>query len=121
MSLGIVVAVGLIGGVGAIARFAVDGAVAARIGREFPYGTMLVNLLGAFGLGLLVGAAVSQNATRVLGTGLVGAFTTFSTWTLESHRLGEDGEVRLGALNFIVSLILGLAAAWAGRHVGGWL
>ena len=44
--------------------------------------------------------------------------TTFSTWALESHRLGEDGELRLGALNFAVSLVLGLLAAWAGRHVG---
>lgn len=121
MSFGIVLGIGLLGGVGAIARFGLDGVVAQRTGREFPYGTLAVNVLGAFVLGALVGAAVSEDTSRLWGTGLVGAFTTFSTWTLESHRLGEDGELRLGALNFLVSLIAGLAAAWAGRHVGGWL
>jgi CrcB protein len=53
-----------------------------------------------------------------VGTGLIGAFTTFSTWALESHRLGEDGELGLGALNLWLSLLVGLAAAWAGRHLG---
>lgn len=81
----------------------------------------MVNLLGAFVLGALAGAALSQTAYRVLGTGLIGAFTTFSTWALESHRLGEDGELRIGVVNFAVSLILGVGAAWAGRRVGGWL
>jgi len=81
----------------------------------------VVNLLGAFVLGALAGAALSQTAYRVLGTGLIGAFTTFSTWALESHRLGEDGELRIGVVNFAVSLILGVGAAWAGRRVGGWL
>jgi fluoride exporter len=121
VSAQIVLAVGLVGGIGAIARFALDGAVAARVGRGFPYGTLSVNLLGAFVLGLLAGAAVSPDVSRVVGTGLIGAFTTFSTWALESHRLGEDGELRLAMVNFVVSLILGVAAAWAGRHVGGWL
>ncbi len=116
-----VIAVGLVGGVGAIARFALDGAVAGRAGREFPFGTLLVNILGALALGVLVGAAVGANGYRVLGTGLIGAFTTFSTWAFESHRLGEDGELRLGFLNFAVSLVVGLGAAWAGRHIGGWL
>ena len=48
----------------------------------------------------------------------MGAFTTFSTWAFESHRLAEDGEGRLGALNFAVSLMLGVTAAWLGRHIG---
>ena len=114
-------AVGAVGGVGAIARFALDGRVAARAGREFPFGTLCVNVLGAFALGVLVGAALGGNAYRLLGTGLIGAFTTFSTWAFESHRLGEDGDLRLGLLNFVASLILGLASAWAGRHMGAWL
>jgi CrcB protein len=68
-----------------------------------------------------VGAAVGGNAYRLEGTGLIGAFTTFSTWVFESHRLGEAGELRLGAVNFAISLVLGVTAAWAGRHVGAWL
>jgi CrcB protein len=113
-----VLGVGLVGGSGAIARFLLDGAVASRIGREFPYGTLCVNVLGAFILGALAGAGVARDAYRLAGTGLIGAFTTFSTWTLESHRLGEDGEMRLGIMNFAVSLILGIGAAWAGQRIG---
>jgi CrcB protein len=121
MNLGIVIGIGLVGGAGAIARFALDGAVAARAGRAFPYGTLAVNVVGAFVLGVLVGAAISQDAYRLAGTGLIGAFTTFSTWAFESHRLGEDGELRLALLNFAASLAAGVCAAWAGRHIGALL
>jgi CrcB protein len=121
MSFLVVLGVGLIGGFGAIARFVLDGLVSGRVGRDFPYGTLVVNLSGAFLLGVVVGAALSQDAYRLVGTGLLGAFTTFSTWAFESHRLGEEGDLQLGATNFAVSLILGVGAAWFGRHVGGWL
>lgn len=115
----VVFAIGVLGGAGAILRFLLDGAVAGRLGRDFPYGTLAVNVLGSLALGVVVGAAVRGNAYDLAGTGLLGSFTTFSTWALESHRLGEDGQLRLGALNFGVSLILGVTAAWAGRHLGG--
>ena len=118
MSPAVVLAIGAIGGVGAIARFLLDGAVSSRLGRRFPFGTLAVNLSGSFVLGFLVGAALSERAYDVLGTGLIGAFTTFSTWALESHRLGEDGELHLGVVNFAVSLVAGVLAAWAGRHLG---
>jgi CrcB protein len=118
MSLGIALALGVLGGLGAIARFLLDGAVSLRLGRQFPFGTLVVNVLGAFALGVLVGEAVQGDAYSLGGTGVLGAFTTFSTWALESHRLAEDGQLRLGALNFVVSLALGLAAAWAGRRIG---
>jgi fluoride exporter len=114
----IVVVLGLAGGVGAVSRFALDGFVSDRTGRKFPFGTLAVNLLGAFGLGILFGAALDQNAYRVFGTGLIGGFTTFSTWVFESQRLGEDGELRLGGLNFAVSLVLGVGFAWVGRQIG---
>lgn len=118
MSVPVLLAVGGVGGVGAILRFVLDGAVSARVRGGFPCGTLIVNLTGAFILGLLVGVVPGQEADRIAGTGLIGAFTTFSTWTLESHRLGEDGQLRLGIVNFAVSVILGIAAAWAGRHLG---
>ena len=109
---------GALGGLGALARFLLDGAVDGRLGRGFPFGTLAVNISGAFALGVLAGAALEDNAYRLLATGLVGAFTTFSTWALESHRLGEDGQLRLGTLNFLASLALGVAAVWLGREVG---
>ena len=118
MSPLVVLCVGVLGGVGACARFALDGTVARRLGRAFPYGTLVVNISGAFLLGLLVGVALSGDSYRLAGVGLLGAFTTFSTWAFESHRLAEDGEGRSGALNFVVSLILGVGAAWLGRRIG---
>ncbi len=116
-----IMGVGVLGGVGAIARFLLDSAVGRRVGRGFPFGTLAVNISGAFVLGVLVGATLSADAYRLEGTGFIGAFTTFSTWALESHRLGEDGQLRLGMLNFAVSLVLGVAAAAIGRHLGAGL
>lgn len=120
MSLGIVLAVGAVGGLGAVARFVLDGSL-ARAGRGFPYGTFAVNTLGAFTLGILAALALSRDEYRVWATGLIGAFTTFSTWMLETHRLAQDGEARLGWLNLLVSLTAGLVAVWLGRELGGWI
>jgi fluoride exporter len=118
VTLPLLIGIGLAGGFGALARFALDGAVAARVTGEFPSGTLAVNLTGAFVLGALVGSTIGADGFRLAGTGFVGAYTTFSTWAFESHRLGEDGQLRLGALNFGVSLVLGVLAAWLGRHFG---
>lgn len=121
MSVSVVIGIGLLGGVGALSRFALDAAVSRRAGREFPYGTFAVNILGAFLLGGLAGITLGRNGYALAGTGLIGAFTTFSTWTFESHRLGEEGQLRLGILNFAASLVLGVTAAWAGHRLGGLL
>jgi fluoride exporter len=118
VTLPLLIGIGLAGGFGALARFALDGAVAARMAGEFPFGTLAVNLTGAFVLGILVGSTIDADGFRLAGTGFVGAYTTFSTWVFESHRLGEDGQLRLGTLNFAVSLVLGVLIAWLGRHVG---
>ena len=121
MSGAVLVGIGLLGGVGAIGRFLLDGAVASRAGDRFPWGTLAVNLSGALALGALVGAEVGGDALRLAGTGLLGAYTTFSTWMFESQRLAEDGELRRGLANLVVSLALGLACAWLGREIGGGL
>jgi CrcB protein len=113
-----VLAVGAVGGAGAMARFLLDGLVSGRAGAELPYGTLAVNVTGSLALGVVAGAALHGDAYRVVATGLLGAFTTFSTWAFESHRLAEDGELGLGAANFAVSLALGIVAVWAGRHLG---
>jgi fluoride exporter len=109
------VGVALVGGLGALARFWLDGAVSRRAGGVFPAGTLAVNISGSFVLGVLVGAGVGGDALLVAGTGFVGAYTTFSTWMLETERLGEDGRWRALALNVVVSLVVGLAAVALGR------
>jgi fluoride exporter len=108
----------LLGGAGAVLRFLVDGAVAGRIGRSFPYGTLVVNLSGAFALGLIVGLALSRDAALLAGTATVGAYTTFSTWMFETQRLGEDRQVRYLFGNLGVSLVAGVAVAALGRWIG---
>jgi CrcB protein len=118
VSAGVLLGLGMLGGLGAIARFLLDGAVAARVGRAFPYGTLAVNLSGALALGALVGAKLGDDAYALAGTGFVGAYTTFSTWMLETHRLAEDGRTRAAVANVAVSLVLGLLAAWLGRELG---
>jgi CrcB protein len=109
------VGVALLGGAGAVARFVLDSAVSERTGDAFPWGTLAVNVSGAFLLGALTGAGVGGDALLLAGTSLLGSYTTFSTWMLESHRLGEDGETGRMWLNLAVSAVAGLAAAALGR------
>jgi CrcB protein len=108
----------VIGGLGSVLRFLVDGAVGSRLGRDFPFGTLVVNISGAMILGLLAGLALSADAALLAGTGAVGSYTTFSTWMLETQRLAEEREVRAAAVNVIASLALGIVAAAAGRAIG---
>jgi CrcB protein len=120
------VAVAALGGAMAIARFVVDSTVATRLGDEwlggdFPVGTLAVNLSGAVVLGVLAGAALSGTAYTIVAGGGVGTYTTFSTWMLESHRAGEDGDARVLWLNIAVSLVAGLAAVALGHWIGGLL
>jgi CrcB protein len=90
----------LAGGAGAVTRFAISRAL------RVPYGTLVVNVSGAFALGLLSG-------DFVLGTGFVGAYTTFSTWMLETHELSRGAALA----NIVGSFALGLAAAQLGLEV----
>jgi CrcB protein len=114
VSLPLVLVIGLFGAVGAVARFLLDGVVSARADSIFPWGTLVVNLTGAFALGFVTGK-LSGDAQLLVGTGLLGGYTTFSTWMFESHRLGEDGALRAGVVNLLGSLILGILAVWLGR------
>jgi CrcB protein len=113
----LLIAVG--GAFGSVLRYLVDGWVLDRVGTGFPFGTLAVNLTGALALGVLHGAGVGGDAFRLAGTGLLGGYTTFSTWTLESHRLGEDGRLRRAALNLLGSLALGIGFVWLGSQIGG--
>jgi CrcB protein len=111
--------VAVLGGAGAVARFWVDAVVSARVAAALPYGTLVVNLSGAFVLGALAGAALDPTAFRLAGTALIGSYTTFSTWMLETQRLAEEGQLAEAGANIVVSVGLGLGAAALGRWVGG--
>jgi CrcB protein len=111
----------LIGGAGSLLRFYVDGLVSAVIGRDFPFGTLAVNLSGAVVLGLLTGLALTGDAALLAGTAAVGSYTTFSTWMLESQRLTEERRHRAALVNIAASLVLGVAAAELGRLIGAHL
>jgi len=116
----------LIGGAGSVLRFLADGAVATRVdqhsaGRDFPLGTLAVNVSGAMILGLLTGLALGHDQALLAGTAAVGSYTTFSTWMFETDRLAEERQYRRAAANVIVSLVLGVAAAALGRLIGAHL
>jgi CrcB protein len=121
VSIPVWIAVGLLGGLGALLRFFVDGLVTAGVGRDFPLGTFVVNLTGSAILGLLVGLGLTGDRLLLAGTATIGSYTTFSTWMLESRRLVEDGELAVAAGNLVLSLVVGLGAAALGRLIGGHL
>jgi CrcB protein len=115
--------VGLGGFLGATTRFLVDGWVSRATGGAFPWGTLVINLSGSFVLGVLFAMAterslLSPDIRPPLMIGFLGAYTTFSTWMLESWRMVEDGAL-LGALaNLGGSVVLGVVAVFAGLAIG---
>lgn len=111
------VGVVLIGGIGSVLRFLVDRVVARRAARLFPFGTLTVNVSGAALLGFLGGLTLSKEAALLTGTAFVGAYTTFSTWMLETQRLGEERQMLWALANIAVSVVLGLAAALLGQWI----
>jgi len=116
MSILLWTAVVLIGGAGSVLRFLVDGTVQG--GRDFPLGTMAVNLSGAVILGLLAGLTLGHDQALLAGTAAVGSYTTFSTWMLETQRLTEERQHGKAALNVAASLAAGVAAAALGQLIG---
>lgn len=109
----------LIGGIGSVTRFLVDRTVARRVGRPFPYGTLTVNITGAALLGFLTSLALPKDVSLLIGTAFVGAYTTFSTWMLETQRLGEERQLPAAFANIAVSVLLGLGAVILGQSIAG--
>ncbi len=108
------------GALGSIGRYLVSGWVQAASGGGWPLGTLVVNVLGCFVIGLLSqlaeGSGAFTPATRAFFfTGLLGGFTTYSTFSLEAYNLAADGAT-LSATTFVMlQIVLGLAAVWLGR------
>ena len=103
----------VIGGFGSVARYMVDRTVARRSAGSFPFGTFTVNISGATLLGFLSGLMLSHEVFLLAGTAFMGAYTTFSTWMLETQRLGEERQFGPAIANIVVSVALGIAAAFA--------
>jgi len=113
------IGVALAGGVGSVLRLVVDEAVRARVpAGGFPSGILVVNVSGALALGLVAGLALGHDASLLLGTALVGAYTTFSTWMLDTVNAASARLVAFAVGNVVLSLVLGIAAAAAGRALG---
>ncbi|MFF5403042.1 fluoride efflux transporter CrcB [Streptomyces misionensis] len=104
--------------VGAPLRYLTDRAVQSRHDTVFPWGTFTVNVVGSLVLGLVTGAVLaggmSSDAQLLVGTGLCGALTTYSTFSYETLRLAEDGARFFAAANVVASVVAGLGAALTG-------
>jgi len=111
--------VGLAGLVGTLSRYWLSGVVSRRYGDTFPFGTLLVNLGGCFLVGLLFyllqeRATVNETVRAVILIGLLGGFTTFSSFGLQTFTMLQDGKFGLAALNMAASNLVGLLLVWAG-------
>ena len=115
--------IALAGLVGTLLRYWLSGFVARQYGETFPWGTMAVNLIGCFVTGAVFFLAeerflVNPTARTVILIGLLGGFTTFSSYGLQTFTLLRDGEFGLAILNVVTSNILGLFMVWIGYVLG---
>lgn len=120
--------VGLGGALGSIARFWISGLVSERYGSAFPLGTLVVNVIGSFAIGLFAALAVpdgrwlvSPSARLFFMVGVCGGYTTFSAFSLQTFALMQAGEWLRVAANCILSVGLCLAAVWLGFFVAALL
>lgn len=111
------------GAAGALMRFWVSNGVYLLVGRSFPYGTLVVNILGSLAMGLLYGLfiermTVGPEVRGALLIGFLGAFTTFSTFSIETLNLIEQAEYLKAGLNMVLSVVACLIACWLGLLIG---
>lgn len=109
------------GALGCLARFFLSGWVYSWMGRNFPYGTFAVNIIGAFFIGFvmefsLASTLISQNLRIGLTIGFMGGLTTFSTFSYETFRLLEEGQFMVALTNALLSVVVCLLFTWLGIH-----
>ncbi|WP_042463358.1 fluoride efflux transporter CrcB [Neobacillus dielmonensis] len=104
---------------GAISRFGISNWIKAKYPSTFPFATLFVNLLGSFLLGLIFGANLETTWKLLLGTGFMGAFTTFSTFKLENIQLFKKRKSKAASLYLAISYTCGILLAFLGILIGG--
>ncbi len=123
----IFLAVALGSAVGGAARYGLSGLVARSFGETFPWGTLIVNVAGSFLIGLVASVTgpdgrllVSPVIRQLVMPGFFGGFTTFSSFSLQTLSLAQDGEWLWAAGNVTLSVVLCLLGVWLGAVLGGW-
>ena len=126
MMLYLLIALG--GALGSVARFALSGFVANHFGTTFPWGTFIINVTGSFVIGFfatLTGPEgrvfASGNARQFFMTGICGGYTTFSSFSLQTLSLANDGEWLPAGANVVLSVVSCLVAVWLGQAAAAWL
>ena len=118
-----IIAVGIGGGIGAILRYVIGTLFLQRFGPGFPWGTFFINITGSFMIGIVAQLAITRAfgmtpTIRIFAaTGVLGGYTTFSTFSLDSVIMVADGAEPLAGLYVVASVALGLFAAYAGQVV----
>lgn len=117
-----VLAVALGGGLGSVARYWTANAVYAWLGRDFPYGTLAVNVAGGLLMGFLTELLVARYAVAVewrllVLVGFLGGFTTFSSFSIDTWMLLQEGEFAKAGLNALLSVVLCIVSVWIGLHL----
>lgn len=107
-----------LGGCGAVLRTGIGATIDGHKRTSFPLGTFTVNMSGSFLVGLVYGADVVGDAALLIATGLIGAYTTYSTWIGDSEKLIRKGDAQTAVLNLLGTILLGLGAALLGKVVG---
>lgn len=116
--------VALGGAVGASLRYLISDMTLALLGKGFPYATLLVNVLGSFTMGLLYGAVLQEYIVLVpwrtfIGIGFLGALTTFSTFSLDTLLLLQQGDWHKAILNIVLNVCVCVFVAWLGMYLVG--
>ena len=116
-------AVAIGGALGACCRFGLGEFILHLCGKSFPFATLLVNILGSFVLGLLYGLFLAEHLTvnpwkSLIGVGFLGAFTTFSTFSLDTVLLLQQGDLVKAGLNVVLNVLICLTLAWLGLKLG---
>jgi CrcB protein len=125
MSSAIAVWVALGSALGGVARYWCSGLVARAVGETFPWGTLIVNIVGSFLIGLIAAVSgtdgrfiIPAEARQFMMVGILGGFTTFSSFSLQTLTLARDGDWLLAGANVVGSVVLCLIAVWAGHMLG---